>query len=57
MLITICSFIFFFGMGLRLVNRIHEENMKSKCLVHKWDYYNNQMVCAICKKTPEEVRR
>jgi len=57
MFIAICSFLFFFGMGLRIINRIHMEQAQSKCEVHKWEYYNDQMVCVVCKKTPDEIRR
>lgn len=57
MFLIFFSFLFFFGMGIRIINRIHLENMRSKCEIHSWQYYNKQMVCDICKKTPEEIQR
>lgn len=57
MLIAFCSFLFFFSMGVRIINKIHLENQTSQCVTHKWETYNGQMVCVQCKKTPEELRR
>lgn len=55
MLIVICSFLFFFGMGIRIINRIHMEQMKSKCEVHKWEMRNGSMICSKCLKYPKDL--
>lgn len=52
---TFFSFLFFFGLGVRYINKRNIEKQLAKCKLHQWEIFNGMTLCMKCRKTPQEI--